>query len=101
MANAQSYMEGSTVRVQATFAVAGVNTDPTTVTLKVKDTDGATTTYTYALAEVTRFAAGVYYKDITPKAVTTDTGWTYRWIGTGTAAGVGEATCTLLPSQID
>lgn len=101
MASAQAYMEGSTVRVQATFAVAGVNTDPTTVTLKVKDTDGTTTTYTYALGQVTKSATGVYYKDIVPASVAVVAEWSYRWKGTGAAAGVAEATCTLFPSTID
>ena len=93
-----TYLEGSTVRVQATFAVSSVNTDPTTVTLKVMVPAGTITTYTYALAEVTKSATGIYYKDI---ALSTPGTWTYRWIGTGTAAGVAESAIICHSSAID
>jgi hypothetical protein len=103
MSSGGSYLEGATVRLQATFAVSGVNTDPTTVTLKVKDAAGTTSTYTYALAQVTKSAVGVYYKDV---ALTLESGraqgsLTYRWIGTGAAAGVGEETIVIAGSEID
>ena len=48
-----------------TFAVSGVATDPTTVTLAITDPTGTTTTYTYAAAEITKDSTGVYHKDIT------------------------------------
>ena len=39
--------------------------DPTTITLQHQTPDGVITTYSYALAEITRDSVGVYYKDIT------------------------------------
>jgi len=87
MANLYDLNDG--VRVGATFKVATVNTDPTTITLKVKDPDRTTTTYTYALAEITKSATGIYYKDITANRVGR---WNYRWEGTGTVVATDEGT---------
>jgi len=92
------YLEGATVRVQATFAVGGSNTDPTTVTLKVKDPSGNIDSYTYALGQVTKGATGVYYKDVQPDETGT---WIYRWIGTGAAAGVAETAFKVVDSLVD
>jgi len=100
MASGLSYLEGSTVRVQATFAVGGTDTDPTTVTLKVKSPSAVTTSYTYALSEVTKSATGVYYKDLGPTILTAGTWW-YRWIGTGAAAGVAETAIIIAASDVD
>ena len=101
MAHGGDYLEGSTVRVQATFVVGGVNTDPTTVTLKVKSPAGVTTTYTYAGATVTKSATGIYYKDLGPTILDVPGKWYYRWIGTGAAAGVAETLLTIIASEID
>ena len=101
MAHGGGYLEGSTVRVQVTFVVGGVNTDPTTVTLKVKSPAGVTTTYTYALSQVSKSATGVNSKDLGPSIIDAPGAWGYRWIGTGTAAGVAETSITILASQID
>lgn len=87
------YDKGDAVRLTATFAVAGSETDPTTVTLKVKDPSKNTDTYTLATGGVTKSATGVYYRD-----VVLDEGgeWFYRWEGTGTcmAAGEGHFLCS-------
>jgi len=75
------------IRLGATFTVDNVNTDPTEVTLKVKDPTGTTTTYLYSLAEVTKSATGVYHKDIT----LTDTGiYYYRFEGSGAVVSADE-----------
>ena len=87
MSNSYDINDG--VRLLATFKVSSVNTDPTTNTLKVKDPDRTTTTYTYALAEVTKSATGIYYKDITANKVGR---WDYRWEGTGTVIATDEGT---------
>lgn len=100
MSSGNTYLEGSTVKLQATFKVAGVATDPTTVTLKVQNVDGTTSTYTYALGQVSKSATGVYYKNVTPGAVTSRTELVYRWEGTGDAAGVAEDTIKITPSGI-
>lgn len=90
------YDKGDLVRISVTFSVASVSTDPTTVTLKVKDPAGTVTAYTYALAEVARDAAGQYHKDIT----ITETGtWRYRWEGTGAVVTAGEAYLMARPTE--
>lgn len=78
---------GDVVRISVSFAVSGVYTDPTTVTLKVKDPSGTVDTYTYALSQVTKSATGVYYKDLTIDEAGT---WRYEWTGTGSCAAVEE-----------
>lgn len=98
MASGGTYLEGSTVKLEATFEVNNVKTDPTTVTLKVLSPAGVTSTYTYALGQVTKSATGVYYKYVTLDAPGR---LVYRFIGTGTAAGVNEAGITVTPSVID
>lgn len=75
------------VRLTATFTVGGAVTDPTTIELKVKDPAGTITTYTFALAQVIRSSAGVYYYDVTPDQSGT---WYYHWKGTGTAQAAAE-----------
>lgn len=84
---AGTYDVGDTVRLGVTFAVSGTNTDPGTVTLKVKDASGNTDTYTYALAQITKSATGIFYKDV---ALDEAGVWRYRWVGTGSAAGAEE-----------
>lgn len=81
------YDVGDVVRVTITFAVNGTATDPTTVTLSVKEPDGTVTSYSYAGGTVQKSTTGVYYKDLTIDASGT---WTYRWVGTGTAATAEE-----------
>lgn len=78
---------GDVVRVQSAFTVSGTATDPTTVTLSVKEPDGTVTSYTYAAAEITKSTTGVYYKDISIDASGT---WSYRWVGTGAVATAEE-----------
>lgn len=81
------YHIGQRVRLTATFSVIGVNTDPTTVTLKVKDPLGVISTYTYALNEITKSAQGVYYKDI---SIDEDGEWYYNFTGTGSVEAADE-----------
>lgn len=85
MANAYDVDDG--IRLSVAFTVSDVNTDPTTVTLKVQEPDGTETPYTYTLAEVTKSAVGVYYKDI---IVDSSGAWFYRWEGTGTVVAATE-----------
>ena len=76
-----TYDIGDNIRLKAIFSVSGVATDPSTITLKVKNAAGVTTTYTYALAEITKSSTGIYYRDV---SVDDDGMWYYRWEGTGT-----------------
>jgi hypothetical protein len=83
-----SYWPGTAINLTAPFTVAGVATDPTTVTLKVKSPAGTTTTYTYALGEVTKDSVGNYSKVITP---TISGAWFYWWAGTGACIATAQA----------
>jgi hypothetical protein len=82
-----TYDKGDAVRLKATFTVSSVVTDPTTVTLKVKDSDGTISTYTYAGGTITKLSTGIYYKDVT---VSNDGIWYYRFEGTGSCIAAGE-----------
>lgn len=86
------YQPGDTVRLSTTFLVAGVATDPTEVTLTVRNPAGTSTTYTYTLTEVTKDSTGVYHKDLT---VATAGVWEWKWEGTGAAAGIDEGAFTV------
>ncbi len=92
---ANEYDKGSSTRISNEFKVAGVLTDPTTITLKIKKPDGTSSTYTYAAGEITREAAGKYYKDFTLNQVGF---WLYRWEGTGTCEAVDENYLQVVPS---
>ena len=78
-----SYAKGKYVKITGTFTVNGVATDPTTITLKVQNPSGTETLYTYALAEITKFATGVYYKVL---QLSLTGNWYYKWVATGTVA---------------
>lgn len=86
---------GDLVRVSAEFTVSGTATDPSTVTLKVKDPSGTTATYTYAGSTVTKAGTGSYYKDV---SASTAGRWLYRWEGTGTAQAAEESAFDVEPS---
>lgn len=95
---ANSYTEGATVRVSVTFTVGGAATDPTTVTLRVLAPGGSSANvYTYGDSQVTKSATGAFYKDIVASTPGT---YTYRWEGTGAAAGVDEDTFIVVESAI-
>ena len=82
-----TYDKGDTIRLKAEFKVSSVYTDPTAVTLKVKNAAGVISTYTYALAEITKLSTGIYYKDI---SINDDGIWFYKFEGTGTVAAASE-----------
>lgn len=79
-----------------TFSVAGVATDPTTISLTVTDPTGDATTYTYAAAQITRTSAGIYTKDLACSEAGT---WHYVWTGTGTASDVVAGTWTVFSTD--
>jgi hypothetical protein len=82
------YQVGDGVRLQATFtSLDGVNTDPTTVSLKVTDPGGTTTTYTYAGGDITKAATGVFRYTL---SITTAGDYTYKWFGTGTVQAASK-----------
>lgn len=70
------------VRLEATFKNASdTNTDPTTVTLQHQDPTGNETTLTFAAAELTNSAVGIYHFDLTVDEAGT---WYYKFKSTGT-----------------
>lgn len=100
MASNATFLEGNGATISVTFSVGGVLTDPTTVTLKVKSPAGVTTTYTYAMGEITRTGAGAYKKTLLASALA-EGRTVYRFLGTGTAEGSVEGSITISPSEID
>ncbi len=87
------YQPGDTVRLSTTFTVSGTLTDPSAVTLTVQAPDGTATSYVYLTdAEVVKDATGTFHADI---VFATAGIWTWKWLGTGTAAGVDEGTLTV------
>lgn len=83
------YAPNNAVRMSVAFTVAGVATDPTAVSLTVRDPASVSTTYTYAAAQITKDSTGNYHKDVT---VTTVGGWTFSFAGTGAVVAQGEGT---------
>lgn len=86
----------ATLRNGDTLSVEGVLTDPTAVQLVISKPDGASNTYTYAGATVSKFATGVFDK----ADYTLDQAGDYIavWTATGTVADVAVARFTVLPT---
>lgn len=84
------YERDDVVRLRATFlSYAREFTDPSAITLSVKDPNATTVHYYYASGTVTRDGTGIYHVDVNFNV----TGrWTYRWRGSGTIAGATEDT---------
>jgi hypothetical protein len=92
------YDMGDVARVTVTFTLASVNTDPTAVKLKVENPNHVITEYTWALATVTRSAAGIFYKDISLNVAGE---WFYRWEGTGAVESASEGNLYVSESEFD
>lgn len=84
---ANSYFLGQGVTVRCEFAVNGVFTDPTTVTLTVQKPDRTETTYTYGAGEITKDSLGHFSKQIEPATLGT---YIYKWKGTGACIAAFE-----------
>jgi hypothetical protein len=83
---------GDTIRLETTFTIDDVLTDPSAVSVTITTPSGTSTTYTYAAAQVVKASTGSYYYDYTAA----DAGiYVWRWVGTGTANGVDEGTFTV------
>lgn len=91
------YNPGQLVRLSVTFTVAGVNTDPTTVTCKVKTPDGTTTTQTYNPGNIVRDGTGQYHYDL----AAVEKGYTYYgFYGTGTCSAAEEGVLTVVSNIV-
>ena len=76
----------------------GTLTNPTAVTMTVREPDGTTTTYTYGSDdEVTRDSTGVYSFSI---VFDQEGRHGLRWLGTGTVPAADEDFVNILPSQV-
>ena len=80
-----SVQVGDALKLQATFTVSDVATDPTTITLEVQDPSGNTDSYTYAGGGVTKTSTGIYYRIVTFDEAGT---WIYQWTATGAVVTV-------------
>ena len=83
------YEQGNVVRVSVVFKnAAGVPTDPTAVTLRLRKPDTTVITYTYQSgAEIVRDSAGAFHADIVVNKRGT---WEYKWMGTGAVVASDE-----------
>lgn len=91
-----TYNIGDLLRLKATFTdIAGVEADPTAITLKVKAPSGTVTTYTYP-GTVVRQSTGVYYYDF---PVTASGTHFYNWAGTGAYTAADEASFVVVTTQ--
>lgn len=78
---------GEVAHLAMTAKVAGVLTDPTTISLSIIDPSGDPSTYTYASASVTKDGVGLYSKDL---SLSEEGTYRWRWLTTGTCAGADE-----------
>ncbi|MCC6192061.1 MAG: hypothetical protein IT318_23780 [Anaerolineales bacterium] len=94
-----SYIVGQTFRLYGDFySLAGVATDPTTVTLTVEDAAGVEMAYTLAGGGVTKESDGVYYREMTAAAPLGV--WNYQWLSTGTVKALDEASFRVIASRL-
>ena len=91
MTTVNSYDKNQEVRLQGSFKILGTLTDPTAVTLKVRDPQGNITVWTYPMAPnpetITKDSTGVYFRDI---ILYSDGDWYYRWEGVGVCDAAAE-----------
>jgi len=88
--SANVYDVGDLVRLSAIFKnAAAVDTDPTTVSVKVRNPSGVVTTLLYGTdAALVKDSTGNYHADIT---ITAKGVWIHKFIGTGIVTAVEEA----------
>lgn len=91
-----SYVLGNVVLLTSpSFATpAGVLTDPTTTTLKVRDPTGVETDYTGVT--LTHVSTGVFSYVLTPAISGM---WHYRWKGVGAVVAANEQSFEVRPSD--
>jgi hypothetical protein len=87
--------------ISASFTVAGVPADPTTVTCLVTDPSGAQVIHTYqgaVPADIAKVTTGSYTLDVScvPSVAGIEGLWSYAFIGTGTASDVQAGTWRVL-----
>lgn len=90
---------GDVLRVDATFSVNAVNTDPTTITFKQQPPNEALTTFVSGTdVEVVNDATGKYHVDVTLNKRGT---WKFAWEATGTVVTEGGTAVTVIPPSVE
>jgi hypothetical protein len=82
-----TYPHGSTLRIAVKVQAAGVDVDPTALTVKARKPNGLITSYTYAGATVTKDSVGDYHVDVLLDKGGT---WVLGSVGTGSNPGAAE-----------
>lgn len=89
---------GQPLVVDATFTVAGVPTDPTSIVFTIEEPDGDILTFNWPPAgAITKVTTGIFKGQVTPTKLGAHA---YRMVAAGAAAGVLEDTFTVV-SVID
>lgn len=94
------YDKGDKVRLHASFTVDGVATDPTNITLKIKDPDDTETSFSYPGA-ISKGSTGYYYYDLVLPVDSTSGAWHYRFESDGVVNSAAEKTIITLASHFD
>lgn len=90
-------VQGTRVRFSAGFqTLAGMATDPTTVTLTTLNPAGVQTAYTYAGGDIVKDSVGNYHIDLT---LSTAGEWAASWTGTGALVAYDEWDFDVLRSR--
>lgn len=91
MAIPTNAIPGQPVALEIEYTGSDAGTDPTTLTLYIRDPDGAETPYTYP-ADIERVSAGLYRYVFSTvgKGRRWDKRWSYRWEATGAGATAQE-----------
>lgn len=83
------HVSGTTVRMEVTFTLNSVLTDPTNVVATVRDAAGVSTNYTVIDdVEMTNPSIGIYRLELN---VGEEGVWEFRFVGSGVLGTVNEA----------
>ena len=87
-----AYDVGDLIRISASFAVSGSNTDPTSLQLAVYAPSGSVLHVYGSSASLIKSATGIYYLDYPAGVIGPHT---YRWAASGTAEGAQQGAFTV------
>lgn len=85
-----TYDIGDMVKLQSTFTVSDVATDPTTITFTLREPNNTVTTYVYGTdSQLVKSGTGIYYVNWTVRM-----SGKHRWrmVGTGACVAAAEGT---------
>lgn len=91
-----TYDKGDAVRLNASFTIGGVATNPTNILLRIKDQSGNETIVT--TGTISELSTGNWFYDV---QVTGSGQWWYRWEGSGNLTAVDENSLLVDPSEFD